>query len=59
MVKNPLANAGDLRDVSSICGSVRSPGEENSNTLQYSWLGNHMERGAWQATVPGVAKSRT
>ena len=38
VVKNPLANAGDLRDVSSIYGSVRSPGEENSNTLQYSRL---------------------
>ena len=38
--------------------SERSPGEENSNLLQYSCLGNPMDRGAWQATVHGVAKSR-
>ena len=59
MVKNPLANAGDLRDTSWIPGSGRSPGGGNGNPLQNSWLGNHMERGAWPATVPGVAKSRT
>ena len=49
-------NAGDL---GSILGSGRSPGEENGNPLQYSCLGNPMDRGAWWATVHGVAKSRT
>ena len=44
-------NAGDTGDVSSIPGSGRSPGEGNGNPLQYSYLGNPMDRGAWQATV--------
>ena len=52
-VKNPHANAGD---VGSIPGSGRSPGEWNGNPLQYSWLGNPMDRGAWWATVHGVTK---
>ena len=52
-VKNPLANAGDL---GLIPGSRRSPGEGNGNPLQYSCLGNPMDRGTWQATVHGVAK---
>ena len=47
------ANAGD---VGSIPGSGRSPGEGNSNPLQYSYLGNPADRGAWQAAVHGVAK---
>jgi len=51
-VKNPPANA----DVGSIPGSGRSPGEGNSNPLQYTCLGNPMARGAWQATVHGVSK---
>ena len=51
VVKNPPANAGDIRDLSSIPGSGRSPGEGNDNTLQYSCLRNPMDRGAWQATV--------
>ena len=55
-VKNLPANAGD---VGSIPGSGRSPGEGNGNWLQYSCLGNLMDRGAWQATVLGVAKSWT
>ena len=55
-VKNPPANAGD---VGSIPGSGRSPGEGNGNSLQYSCLGNLMDRGAWRATVLGVAKSWT
>ena len=50
MVKNPLANAGDARDVGSIPGSERSPGEGNGNPLQYSCLENPMDRGAWRAT---------
>ena len=44
---------------SSILGSERSPGEENGNPLQYSCLANPMDRGAWQATVHGVAESDT
>ena len=46
MVKNPPANAGDGRDVSSIPGSGRSPGEGCGNPLQYSCLENAMDRGA-------------
>ena len=53
MVKNPPANAGD---VGLTLGLGRSPGERNGNPLQYSCLGNPMDRGAWQATVPGVIK---
>ena len=56
MVKNPLANAGDIRDTGSIPGSGRSPGERNGNLLQYSCLGNLMDRGAWQARVHGVVR---
>ena len=54
--QNPPANAGDM---GSIPGSGRSPGEGNGNPLQYSCLGNSRDRGAWQATVHGVAKSQT
>ena len=53
MVENPPANAGDT---GSILGSGRSPGEENDKPLQYSCLENPMGRGAWQATIHGVAK---
>ena len=56
VVKNPPANAGDIGP---IPGSGRSPGERNGNLLQYSCLGNPMDRGAWRATVLGVAKSQT
>jgi len=59
VVKNPLANAGDLRDVASMPGLGRSPGEGNGNSLQYSWLKNPMDRGTWWATVYKVAKSWT
>jgi len=59
VVKNLPANAGDARDAGSIPGSGRSPGEGNGNPLQYSCLGNPMDRGAWQATVHGVTKSQT
>ena len=52
-VKNPTANAGDL---GLIPGSGRYSGERNSNPLQYSYLGNPMDRGAWQTRVHGVAK---
>ena len=53
MVKNPPANAGDL---GLIPGSGRSPGGRNGNPLQYFCLENPMDRGAWRAIVPGIAK---
>ena len=53
MVKNPPAKAGDT---GLIPGSGRFPGEGNGNPLQYSCLGNLMDRGAWGATVLGVTK---
>ena len=59
MVKNPSPKAGDLRDVGSIPGLGRSPGEGNGTPLQYSSLENPMDRGARQATVRGATKSRT
>ena len=59
VVKNPPANAGDLRDVGSIPGSGRSPGGGHINLLQCSCLENPMDRGAWWAAVQRVAKSRT
>ena len=59
MVKNPPANAGNTRDLSLISGPERYPGVGNGNPLQYSCLENSMDRGAWQATVHGVAKSQT
>ena len=59
IVKHLPANAGDIRDASSIPGSGRSLGGEHGNPLQYSCLGNSMERGAWRATVHGVIKNQT
>ena len=56
MVKDLPANAGNL---GSISESEGSPGEGNGNPLQYSFLGNPMDRGAWQAIFHGVAKSPT
>ena len=56
VVKNPPANAGDA---GLIPRSGRSPGAGKGNPLQYFYLGNPMDRGAWQATVQEVAKSRT
>ena len=53
VVKNLPANAGDM---GSIPGLGRSPGEGNGNLLQYSCLGNPMDRRAWHATVDRVAK---
>ena len=53
VVKNPTANAGD---VGSVPGLGRSPGEGRGNPLQYSCLGNPVDRGAWRATVHGVTK---
>ena len=55
VVKNSPASTGDS---GSIPGSRRSPGEGNGNPLQYSSPGNPMDRGAWRATVHGVARVR-
>ena len=52
VVKNPLANAGDVRDTGSIPGSGRSLEGGPSNPLQYSCLENPMDRGAWWANSP-------
>ena len=59
VIKNPPANAGDIRDVRSLPGLGRSPGEGHGNPLQYSCLENPEDRGAWWATVHGLAKSQT
>ena len=56
VVKNPPTNAGDVRDAGLIPGSGRCPGERNGNPLQYSSLGNPMDREAWWAGVHGVTK---
>ena len=56
VVKNPSANA---RDSGLIPGLGILPGGGNGNTLHYSYLENSMDRGAWRATVHGVAKSQT
>ena len=59
MIKNPPANAGSTRDVGSVPGLGRSPGEGHGNPLQYSCLENPMDRGAWWATVHRTEKSQT
>ena len=56
---DPKASAYNAGNPGSIPGSGRSPGEGNGNPLQYSCLENSMDRGAWWATVHGVAKSQT
>ena len=56
MVKNLPAPAGDATDAGLIPGSGRAPGEGNGNPLQYPCLENPMGRGAWQATIHGVAR---
>ena len=58
MVKNPPASAGDIRDVASIPGSGRSPAGGHGNPLQYSFLENPMDRGAWWAPIHRVTKSQ-
>ena len=55
MVKSPPANAGEAGSIPGLGGS---PGEGNGNLLQYSCLGNPMDRGAWPATVHGVTRVR-
>ena len=57
--KNLPANAGNTRDVDSVPGLGRSHGEGNGNPLPYSFLENSTDRGAWWATVNGVAKNQT
>ena len=59
MVKNLLANAGDIRDTGQIPGWGRSSEGGHDNPLQYSCLENPMDRGAWLAAVHRVAKSWT
>ena len=59
MVKDPPANAGDVRDKGSIPGLGRYLAGGNGNPHQYSGLKNPMDRGGWQATVHGVTKSQT
>ena len=59
MVKNPHANAEDIRDAGLIPGQEDPLEEGVANPLQYSCLENPMDRGAWWATVHGVTKSRT
>ena len=59
LVKNPSANAGDVKNAGSIPGSGRSPGGGHGNPLQYSCLENPGGRGAWRATVHTFAESRT
>ena len=59
VVKNPPAKVGDVRDLSSVSGSGRSPGREHGNPLQYSCLENPMDKGACWATVHRVEKGRT
>ena len=57
--KESTCNAGATGDAGLIPGWGRSPGEGNGNPTQYSCLGNSMDRGAWRATVHGVAKNWT
>ena len=59
VVKNPPANTGDARDLSLIPGLGRSPGVGNGNILQYSYLENSKDRGAWQPIVQRATKRRT
>ena len=56
VVKKPLANAGDIREVGLIPGSGRSGGT-HGNPLQYSYLENPKDRGAWRAIVHNIIKS--
>ena len=59
MIENPPVSAGLVGDEDSFPGSERSPGGGNGNPLQYSCQDNPMDKGAWRATVHGVAKSQT
>ena len=57
VVKNPSANAGDIRDLGLISGLGRSPGGRHGNPHHYSCLENPMDRGIWWAIVNRIAKS--
>ena len=59
VIKNPPANAGNIKDAGLIPGLGRSPRAGRGNSLQYSCLENPMDRRAWQAMVHRVAKSQT
>ena len=59
MVKNPNVNAGNARNMDSIPGTGRCPGEGNGNPLQYSCLENPMDRGVWWTIVHWVIKGQT
>ena len=59
VVKNLLANVGDIKDVDSIPGLERSPGGGHGNPFQYSCLENPMDREAWWAAIHRVAKNQT
>ena len=59
MVKNPPANAGDIRDTGSTPACGRSPGGGRDKPLQYSCLENPTDRGPWWDTVHGVEESQT
>ena len=58
VVKNLPPNSGDIRDPGSFLGLGRSPAGGHGKPLQYSCLGNPMDRGDWQAIAHGVAKSQ-
>ena len=59
VLKNPLANAGDVRNMGSFPGSGINPKGEHFKPLQYSCLENPLNRGAWRAIVHRVSKSQT
>ena len=59
LLKNPPANAGDIKDSGSIPGSERSPGGGHGSPLQYSCLEDLLDRGAWWVTVHRVAELDT
>ena len=58
VVKNLPANAGAIRDAGSVPGAGKSPGGGHGNPLQYPYLENPMDRGAWRATVHGIQRVR-
>ena len=59
VVKNPPANAGDIRGMGSIPGSGRSPRGGHGNPIQYFCLENPVDRGAWRASVHRIVESDT